>query len=127
MIYDLCSIDCGMRLLFISLLFLSSDLFSQDPADSLAKYSYSIIGVMPSLSVVFGSGFFLRNNGFIYFITAKHVLTGCDKGLIPDRFPDEMTIYLTNSTSTILIPTKQIKEKSPCYTSRPYKDYVAVN
>ena len=105
-----------MRSFFFLLLFLFhfSNSFCNPPSDSLEKYSYNVIGFTFPTGVYFGTGFFIRNKGFIYFISAMHVLTGCDHGILPNKFPDEMNVFLKDPMQIISIPTKNIREKYSC-------------
>lgn len=78
--------------------------------DSLRKYSYHIYGVRVDSTVIQeagGSGYFVRNNNKIFFVTANHVITGCEAkdtcqpSQKPKTFPSEMNIFLTNFDGTL--------------------------
>ncbi len=100
--------------LFIIALFLNHCSYSQY-ADSLNKYSYNLYG---SKAVGKGgylcSGFFIRTNKSIYFITAKHCM-GCDKdkGKVDEGYPDTMFINL-NGIIEYPIDIRVIKDTVKC-------------
>lgn len=55
--------------------------FCQDtqlPADSLSKYSYSILGFSNNPNADFGTCFFINHNNNLFLVTAKHTLYNCD-------------------------------------------------
>src|SRR5688572_14249529 len=78
----------------------------QDIQQSLKKYSYFIIGFKPVgngiLETASGTGYFIRDNNRLYFLTAKHVLTPCDyidtctPPVRRNSFPDSMSILLND-------------------------------
>ncbi|MBS1743951.1 MAG: trypsin-like peptidase domain-containing protein [Bacteroidetes bacterium] len=67
--------------------------YSQDNIDSLDKYSYSIVGDCAK-GRYYGTGFFISDNNRLFFITAKHCLTGCDGETKNSIYPDTMFINL---------------------------------
>ena len=55
--------------------------FCQDtqlPADSLSKYSYSLLGFSNNPNADFGTCFFINHNNNLFLVTAKHTLYNCD-------------------------------------------------
>jgi hypothetical protein len=95
---------------------------SDDYFDSLKKYSYYISGFVMKpnrVSIVTGTGFFIRNREVLFLVTAKHVLSGCNDSLLKDKdSPDTMIIWLKNdnmvSFKFIPINVSVIKDTSSC-------------
>ena len=54
----------------------SNDSLRKYGYDSLKKYSYLVSGIINDHSAVIGTGFFIKKNASVYFITAAHVVTG---------------------------------------------------
>ncbi|HVF96683.1 MAG TPA: hypothetical protein VM871_05155 [Flavisolibacter sp.] len=112
----------------IFLLFLLILAYSKTPAqidltDSLSKYSYLIQA--KDRSSTQATGFFVRYQHRLFFITAAHCLTGWD----PFRFrsienaPDTVYIRLSNDTSKLKympLPLADVKK-----TARPFREYEA--
>ncbi len=87
---------------------------SHQHADSLEQYSYPILGIYPSFTA--GTGFFLTYNDSLYFITAKHVVTGCDdKRNKRPNYPDKLIIGdYKDMEHSFFIDTKVIRQALPC-------------
>lgn len=87
--------------------------------DSLKKYSYTIFGynlkTTPILFGASGTAFFINRNNSIFLITAKHVLTGCEKGVKAKEMPDFMNVYLPERDTVLTIDNRIIKDTATCY------------
>jgi hypothetical protein len=94
---------------------------------SLQKYSYLIfgfydvnkIGDSVDFKMTGGTGFFIRKNGKIYLISAKHVLTPCNPDSLEKviHFPDSLRIRMIDSAGTysfIPIDIRKIKDTVTC-------------
>lgn len=127
-----------IRTLILSL-FITTKLYSQDkvPSDSLIKYSYFIMGVnygdssaTQYLAQSQGSGFFIKYKSDTFFITAKHVLDGCDDNLVKHTYaPDRMSISLHDENGKptyqwLSVFTKTIKDTSVCRLFAMYPDII---
>lgn len=83
----------------------------------LRKYSYfisgdTILGI--GKGHVQGTGFFIKRNDKIFFVCAKHTLSGCNDHNEKDPgTPNLMDIHLANGDS-IKIDVKAIKDTAPC-------------
>lgn len=93
-----------------------------DLTDSLSKYSY-LIQAKDKTSPSQATGFFVRHERRLFFITAAHCLTGWD----PFQFrqientPDTVYIRLSNDTSKLKympLPLADIRK-----TARPFREY----
>ena len=89
-----------------------SDMNNED----LKKYSYLVSGDT-ILSIgkghMQGTGFFIKREDKIYFVCAKHTLSGCnDKNVKDDRSPNIMYIHVGDML--IPIDVKPIKDSAPC-------------
>src|SRR5260221_7511580 len=69
--------------------------------DTVMKYSYAVSGTYTdprnpmTVTHYTGSGFFVRANEKIFFVTARHVISGCrEKAGATKNFPDTMNIFL---------------------------------
>jgi V8-like Glu-specific endopeptidase len=112
------------KFLFIALLLICFSSFGQNNSDSLNKYSYAIIG-LDKTQTLLGSGFFIKNNNSLYFITAKHCFVNCDSiGFINSDMI--MVINRFNPDKSFAINTKPIKLKYPCHGTYFDSDYVAI-
>ncbi|MDO6433107.1 hypothetical protein Q4E93_21035 [Flavitalea sp. BT771] len=87
--------------------------------DTLAKYSYLIIGMHNGEEITNSTGFFIRDAGDkLFLVSAYHVFTGCD--IYPDTFqarrPDTLKVWYTDTmgryTFTKLPLTAHLKK--PC-------------
>ena len=109
-----------MKLLSTSLLLFISIFSNGQSVDSLKKYSYTIFGynlkTMPFPFSASGTAFFIKRNNSIFLITAKHVLTGCEKGVKPKEMPDYMNIYLPERDTILGIDIRAIKDTATCFT-----------
>jgi hypothetical protein len=89
--------------------------FSQQSEESLSKYSYLIYGSVNSKTLEKGTGFFIRNNGKLFLLTANHVLTGwdCNHYYHKSPFPDTMYVRVNrlNSADFDFIPINISKFK----------------
>jgi len=93
--------------------------------DTLRKYSYFIIGFKnvgdDKLAPGSGTGYFLRKENDLFFITAKHVICPCDykdtckPSIKREQYPDLMEIYLSQKNG--MFNYKSI----PLYI-KPYRD-----
>lgn len=100
-------------------------------AEELKKYTYYIVGFRHESSVKYfrnGSGYFIKDNNQLFFVTAQHVLNGCEfvdtcKPIVKTPYPDTMQIYLTTEGKfngrKITIDIRKIKDTSVC-ASIPY-------
>ncbi len=99
--------------------------------DSLQKYSYQLLGlVIKDKDIVQpygGSGFFIRASKRLFFITAKHVVSGClDSNTKIDSFPTVMQITIkTNShfEGVINLPIKEITKSIKCDSINKAPDF----
>ncbi|HYF30470.1 MAG TPA: hypothetical protein VD993_05075 [Chitinophagaceae bacterium] len=106
------------------------------PADSLAKYSYLIWGfhavkLKDSLKPIIpiSTGFIYRSKTKIYWITAKHVLTGCDFRQSNPDYPPTMTISIPRPNqlpAMTAIPTLKIRDTAKCDYPEQDPDIIAV-
>lgn len=108
-----------MKYLFILLLLSKSNFahsqIENNNTDFLKKYSYLIYGEK-NQKIQNGTGFFIRYKGTLYFVTARHVVTGCRGNGQKIKFqPDTMNILNKNKLSTYPIYVKDMYEKSICY------------
>jgi len=108
-----------MKYLFILFLLSKSNIahsqFENITTDSLKKYSYLIYG-NKKLKIQNGTGFFIRYKGTLYFVTARHVITGCrEEGEKIKYQPDTMNLLNKHKLSSYPIYVKEIYEKSVCY------------
>ena len=120
-----------MKSMIIAILLLQSLIsFSQNDYDSLRKYSYYIVGsydnldsgVVVSTGKITGTGYFIRHDNSMFFITAKHVLAGTDE-LCNKKIPADdaglMTISLVNDAGIIqpeliTLNVKAIRDTAAC-------------
>jgi hypothetical protein len=84
--------------------------------DSLSKYSYCIYAVHNGDYFRAGSGFFIKKDPFLYFMSARHVFTGWDGGKYKryTPYPDTLYIRLENKAGKLTfyrINIKPYKEK----------------
>jgi hypothetical protein len=95
---------------------------AQDLADSLSKYSYLVQtnenGVKSQ-----ATGFFVRHQHRLFFITAAHCLTGWDPFRFKpiENFPDTVFIRMSNDTSKLKyfpLPIAGIKK-----AAKPFREY----
>lgn len=97
--------------------------------DELKKYSYLISGdtVLPgSINAhVQGTGFFVKKKKKIFFVCAKHTLSGCNNDNVKDpRTPEVMNILLADRS--IAINVKTLKETANCLPVQLEPDVYAV-
>lgn len=113
-----------MAKLLITILLLLIGLFSIGQSyDSLKKYSYfmagfKIIGI-GEIHTSGGTGFFIRDSTDIYFVTSKHVLTGCNDSSIKEKnHPDNIDIWLSGKNiadnKVVHLNTVKIKDTALC-------------
>lgn len=106
----------------------------QNDFDSLKKYSYRVDGVSPNIpSFVDGTGCFFRKGGQLYFITAKHVLSGCTmKGksiFKDDDYPDVLLVSGKSDSDRyagLAIPIRKIRDSLPCLPLLEDPDIIAI-
>lgn len=93
------------------------------PADSLAKYSYRLIGLdfdentNRGYTKTLGTGFFIKKGERFFLVTAKHVLSGCDWRKKDPSHPQYMQIMLDGDSQTfdvIPVPVMRIKDTATC-------------
>lgn len=89
------------RLIFIPVLLFCLAAFCQGNHDSLMKYSYLVYNPVGKQGYYGGTGFFIKNNKNLFFVTAQHVLDGYDMNdqKLPN-FPD--TAYIVIHTKTAI-------------------------
>lgn len=107
-----------------------------EPEDSLKKYSYLISGtIRNSEEGTIGykaTGFFIKTNDNLLFITAKHVLSGCKYyGETNKIYPTSMRVYLNNDTSDfigdfITINISSLRDTGLCYSDKSGSDFSVV-
>jgi hypothetical protein len=105
------------KLIAIACLLISIHSVSQGNQDSLSKYSYQVFGFTPPKYSFFGTGFFIKNKNSLYFITAKHVLTGCTHGNQFGHFPNKMNVMIDSGRHSFYINTTEIINSNPCHYS----------
>ena len=103
-------------ILALIILFINASVFCQRnklSVDSLAKYSYPIIGV--SSSITAGTGFFIKYKSHLYFVTAKHIVSGCDEnGRKSEKYPDLFLVGNDNISSCFTIDMKLVQKMLSC-------------
>lgn len=127
------------HLSFILLLTSSTSSFAQiNNYDSLKKYSYSLLGFTithngEAVGMKPGGGtcFFIRDNGKLFLVTAKHVLSGCLENAIKiTDYPNQMNICFADSNGYIeeMIPfdISRIKDSIQCLPSLDDTDVIVV-
>ncbi len=92
------------------------------PSDSLKKFSYTIFGTMVANGKAvldMGTCFFLRKNGNLVLVTAKHVLYDCDSStqIMTPKFRNA-SVFLPNGFEFINFTVPEIKDTCVLY----YKD-----
>jgi hypothetical protein len=95
---------------------------AQDLSDSLSKYSYLVQTNDKGLRSQ-ATGFFVRYQHRLFFITAAHCLTGWDPFMFKkiENFPDTVFIRLSNDTSQLnylSLPIAGIKK-----AAKPFREY----
>jgi len=105
--------------------------------DSLGKYSYLLLGVLPdptqppifpprgNLPIVGNStGFFVRSDGRLLLVSAFHVFSGCDvyRGVYEDLRAQYLTVWYTDSLGHYKY---QILDLAP-YMSKPCKIFLEI-
>ncbi|HLG39244.1 MAG TPA: hypothetical protein VI461_06225 [Chitinophagaceae bacterium] len=63
--------------------------------DSLSKYSYDLVGfkyTRDSVQPENSTCFFIKKNGHLFLVTAKHSITGCKNGKVSLNRPDTMYV-----------------------------------
>lgn len=106
-----------MKYLFIFLLMFNftNSQITNDTTETLKKYSYLVYG-QKNNKIHNGSGFFIKHKEIIYFVTARHVITGCRGDGNKIKFqPDIMNILDKDKESTYPINVIEIFEKCTCY------------
>ena len=93
--------------------------------ESLQRYSYHMMGYNDSALQFKGTGFFVRYNNKIFFVTAKHTVVPYNTDCIPFRKPDIWTIFLPDGglLNPLEINVNVIKDTVKC----PYPaDVIAI-
>jgi len=114
---------------------------AQHDYDSLRKYSYYIIGTYDQLDSgtvvargrITGTGYFVRNDGRTFFVTAKHVLAGTDEScnkVIPPDDQGNMMISLVNDAGImqpefLTLNAKTIRDTAACNYLQNSPDIIA--
>ena len=101
--------------------------------DFLRTYSYEIFGSKRIAQNHFiptgGTGFFFRKNSRLFFITAKHVFTGCpdDSTKVKD-FPDTLAVLIHGKENiledTIQIDISKFYDSLPCNLLKYEPDFI---
>jgi hypothetical protein len=114
--------------LFTALLLFHTDVFSQTDSlhvyDTLAKYSYVLLGLMQGNNLghfpIVGNatGFFVRTSNKLYLISAYHVFTSCEvyQGIFEDIRSDYLLVQYHDTLGnkkTQMLPLKDYKNM-PC-------------
>ena len=108
-----------MKLIFLLSIFLvfNKHASCQQKVDSLLKYCYQVEGYnRDKNNIPFyaqGSGFFIRHNSHLFFVTAKHVLAGYDNSYrkVPGA-PYLMNIILHDASGKLINATVDINVKN---------------
>jgi hypothetical protein len=129
-----------MKILPLLLLLLVGHLcFAQSSkgTDSLRKFSYLITqrikGQNDSIIRLQGTGFFIREKGKLFLLTAKHVLVPVENDCRKLNYPnDEGIMYINLVTEKgningqhIPINVKKIRDTSQCYDIRISPDFIS--
>ena len=101
-----------------------STVHSQDFGESVSKYSY-LVQTDKRCEKSQATGFFVRYDKRLFFVSAAHSLTGWDPVALKDQenFPDTIFIRLSNDTSRfsyLSLPVGNIKK-----TAKAFRDYEA--
>jgi hypothetical protein len=101
---------------------ISPSLYAQDLPDSLGKYSY-LVQIDKRCEQAQATGFFVRYQQRLFFITAAHCLTGWDPVAMKpiENFPDTIFIRLSNDTSQLTylpLPVRGFKK-----TVKPFNQF----
>lgn len=109
---------------------------SGQPDTFFAKYSYQIFGytltnaTAGEIKMAAGTGFFIRENDHLLFVTSKHVLSGCDSIKDPSH-PDVVNVFLHDSagnmTSLLPIDIRLVKQNSKCLPMKDDPDIVVID
>lgn len=114
----------------ITILFLSvSIVTNSQPADSLKKYSYYLMGYLPTDTGIIsggGTGFFIKRNNELFLITAKHVLSGCDGFKKPDKYPDVFNAVEKDKDLVIPFSTYLVRDTALCLPFHQDPDIIAI-
>lgn len=115
------------------------DLLQTHPYDTLRKYSYLIVSMGRDrknkkriIPLNTGTGFFLRDEKKLYFITARHVVTGCEvynAKTLPD-IPTVVKIWYkdrSDKPAYRLIPLPDKIIKTPCISAVALADADTLN
>jgi len=120
-----------MKYLCIIILFPCFSFAQLNPnVEKLRTFSYPVFGInlLPKDTVyrTWGTGFFLRKKGELFFVTAKHVLTGCENAIQNDHYPDYMNIYIEKNKRVISLNVKSIRDSCPCLAARDDTDMIVI-
>ncbi len=100
--------------------------------DALEKYSYKLAGfLLPSqedsiVSVISGTGFFIKKENQLFLITAKHVITGCENDAKPLVHPSNITIWSPINGIIGNLDISLIKDTSICLPFQDDPDVIAI-
>lgn len=127
-------IYCLFLLTFISCGLNEKALTQSIPSDSLIKYSYRTHGYVETDSGIVkasGTGFFYKYKNKLYFITAKHNLSGCIQAngtVFKDSVhPNSLMIMSgTKEEGFASIDIRIIKDTASCLPVESYPDIIAV-
>ena len=124
-----------MKYILLAFISIAFSILSYGQDDTLAKYSYCIWGLQmkPTPHSISGTGFFVRNNGKLLFVTANHVVSAWkENGKKDEDFPNQMTIWATNQDGTInysqqiLIDITNVKKYAPFPVGAVVPDIVSL-
>jgi hypothetical protein len=121
------------------ILFVYSLTIAQNDYDSLEKYSYYIDGnninnadLVNKYELAEGTGFYINRHHHKYFITAKHVISGCDyNGNQSVRYIDTMMIFYNDSNGLKIykpwhIGIQELIKSHLCAPAYLYADTISV-
>ncbi len=124
-----------MKLLILLLVFFPVCSFSQEDT-SLRKYSYLIAGNATDSNghrvIADGTGFFIRVDSALLFITAAHVINGCysysDTSML---YPENMHIFIHDLNGKTLqklsIDIKSLRSPQPCLPLKKNPDIAIIS
>ena len=119
-------------LLFVLLFANTSFSQAQNMVDIFKKYSYQIMGYISPSPPDFefingtGSGFFIKRNNHLFFITAMHVITGCDGKTMPPKYPDLFNVLLPGKGETVTIYATGVRDTAKCLPFAEYADVIVL-
>jgi hypothetical protein len=109
--------------------------------DSLRKYSYFVYGLYNenplagTALMADGSGYFYRKDGMLFFVSAKHVLSGCNSNGVSyhrtSNYPSQLAILLNDSNGhasngVVYINTQKIMDTCNCPPDTLEPDVISI-